>query len=199
MKKFTSLLFLLTLLSAASVNAQEAKAKDATIKPALLVIDIQNAYLKMMSEDDKNLALYYTNALIDLFHKCGYPVIRIYHYSKEYGPEQGTPEFEFPETIRIKSDDPKVIKTYSDAFTKTELNELLKASGSNTLFLCGLSAVGCVLATRVGAEDHDFKAYLVKDALLSHNSQYTDNIETMFDAVSYEIVDLVLQSAGNKK
>jgi len=34
----------------------------------------------------------------------------------------------------------------------------------------------------------------VKDALMSHNSDYTNNVEEMFDAVGYDIVKLILEN-----
>jgi hypothetical protein len=36
---------------------------------------------------------------------------------------------------------------------------------------------------------------MIKDAIMSHNSEYTNNIEIMFDAVSQEVVKLILESA----
>ncbi|HNW90331.1 MAG TPA: isochorismatase family protein, partial [Bacteroidales bacterium] len=152
-------------------------------------------YLQMVPEREKEVALYYINGLIELFRKHGYPVIRIYHHDKESGPAPGTELFEFPASVLIKMDDPKIIKTYGDGFNKTDLDKVIKEQGSNTLFLCGLSAVGCVLATWIGAQNHDYKAFMVKDAIMSHNSDYTNNVEDMFDAVSYDVVKLILESA----
>jgi nicotinamidase-related amidase len=180
-------LFLLFLFVAFTISLK-ADPPDTTgqpIKPALLVIDIQKAFLPMMSSD-KDLAMEYINGLIDLFRKNGYPVIRIYHSSVEYGVTEGTDHFEFPETVKILPSDPKVIKTYGDGFNKTDLDKVIKDSGSNTLFLCGLSATGCVLATWIGAQNFDYKAFMVKDAIISPNSTSTDQIEQIFDAVSYE-------------
>jgi nicotinamidase-related amidase len=88
-----------------------------------------------------------------------------------------------------------VIKTYSNSFNKTSLNSILAEKGINTLFISGFSAVGCVLATFVGAMDNDYKPFLVKDAIMSHDSGYTKNIELMFDAVSYNVVDLVVENS----
>jgi nicotinamidase-related amidase len=122
-------------------------------------------------------------------------VILVYHQSEEYGVLPGTDPFEFPASVLIKPEDPKVIKTYPDGFNKTDLDKVIKESGSNTLFLCGLSAVGCVLATSIGAANNDYKAFLLKDAIMSHNSEYTDNIEVMFDAVSYDVVKLILDNS----
>jgi len=195
MKRVITLLITLLLIASAVSFSQDVK-EPAALKPALLVIDIQNAFLDMIPEQDREMGMLYINALIELFRSKGYPVIRVYHSSKEYGVVDGTDGFEFPATVVIKPEDPKVIKTYGDGFNKTDLDRVIKESGSNTLFLSGLSAVGCVLATWIGAENHDYKAFLVKDAIMSHNSAYTDNIEVMFDAVSYDVVKLIIESSG---
>ena len=176
--------------------SQDKQEQKAAINPALVVIDIQNAYLPMMPDKDKEIAMEYINYYIQLFRSRGYPVIRVYNQSEEYGVMPGTEQFEFPASVLIKPDDPKVIKTYSDGFNKTDLDKVIRESGSNTLFLCGLSAVGCVLATWVGAANNDYKAFLLKDAIMSHNSEYTDNIEVMFDAVSYDVVKLILDNSA---
>jgi len=176
--------------------SQDTQEQKAPIKPALVVIDIQNAFLPSIPDKDKETAMEYINYYIQLFRSQGYPVIRVYHQSKEYGVLPGTDQFEFPASVLIKPEDPKVIKTYPDGFNKTELDKVIKESGSNTLFLCGLSAVGCVLATWIGAANNDYKAFLLKDAIMSHNSEYTDNIEVMFDAVNYDVVKLILDNSA---
>lgn len=175
-----------------SQNQPEQRSK---VSAALLVIDIQNAYLGGMVQ--KEQPMMNINYYIQLFRAHGCPVIRIYHYSKQYGPEQGTEQFEYPSTVLIKPDDPKVIKTYPDGFNKTDLDKILKEKGVNTVFLCGLSAVGCVLATWIGAQDHDYKAFMIKDALMSHNEDYTHHIEAMFDAVGPEVISLILENSGH--
>lgn len=196
MKKSAIILTLLFMIFTGNVFSQDTKEQTPVqIKPALLVIDIQNVYLSMVPEREKEVAMYYINGLIELFRSNGYPVIRIYHFDKESGPKQDSEQFQFPTSVLIKEGDPKVIKTYGDGFNKTDLDKVIKESGSNTLFLCGLSAVGCVLATWIGAQNHDYKAFMVKDAIMSHNSDYTNNIEDMFGAVSYDVVKLILESA----
>ena len=164
------------------------------LKPALLVIDVQNRYIPFIPEREKELAFFFINLLIDLFRKHDLPVIRIYHHNEENGPRPNTEEFEYPDAIKIKIEDTRIIKTYSDSFNKTNLNEVLIEKGSSVLFLCGLSAVGCVLATKTGAQNNDYKAFIVKDAIMSHNSDYTKNVETMFDAISYDAVELIIEN-----
>jgi nicotinamidase-related amidase len=192
MKTLTTLLTILMMVVSGPSFAQDKTEKPKEpMKPALLVIDIQKAFMPMMSAD-REMALEYINALIMLFRKQGYPVIRVYHTSEEYGVTPGTEGFEYPETVKILPTDPKVLKTYGDGFNKTDLDKVIKATGSNTLFLCGLSATGCVLATWIGAQNHDYKAFMVKGAIISPSTEYTKNVEQMFDAVSYEVVQLLL-------
>jgi nicotinamidase-related amidase len=166
-----------------------------SLKPALLIIDVQNRYLPSIAQRDKELAFFFINLLIDLFRKYDFPVIRIYHQSSEKGPVPGTEDFEYPEQIKIRTEDTQIIKTYSDSFNRTNLGNILREKECNTLFLCGLSAIGCVVATRTGAFNNDFKAFIVKDAIMSHNTEFTRNVETMFDSVSYDVVKLFLENA----
>jgi nicotinamidase-related amidase len=189
-----SLIILFTIISVDSFS-QDNKEQRTLIKPALLVIDIQNAYLQMMPESDKEMAMLYINNYIELFRSHGFPIIRIYHLSNEYGVLPGTDQFEFPTSILIKPEDSKVIKTYPDGFNKTDLDKVIKEKGCNTLFLCGLSATGCVLATWIGAQNYDYKAFLIKDAIMSPNSEYTNSIEEIFEAVSYDVVKLILDNS----
>jgi len=44
------------------------------------------------------------------------------------------------------------------------------------VFLVGLSAVGCVLATYHGADDLDYKVFMVKHALISHDAALTKSV-----------------------
>ena len=192
---FISLAILMMLIPGKSFS-QDQKEQKAPIKPALVVIDIQNAFLPSIPEKDRESSMNNINFYIQLFRSKGFPVIRVYHHGEEYGVIPGTDLFEFPASVLIKPDDPKVIKTYPDGFNKTDLDKVIKEQGSNTLFLCGLSAVGCVLATWIGAQNNDYTAFLLKDAIMSHNSEYTDNIELMFDAVSYDVVKLILDNSG---
>jgi nicotinamidase-related amidase len=193
MKKY---LFILLILSGVFSGTALSQEQKTPVKPALLVIDIQNAYLNGMAQKEKDIAMLNINYYIQFFRNHGYPVIRIYHYSKQFGPEQGTEQFEYPASVLVRPEDTKIIKTYPDGFNKTDLNKLLKEKGCNTLFLCGLSAVGCVLATWIGAQDYDYKAFLIKDAIMSHDEVYTKNIEAMFDAVGPDVVSIILENAG---
>lgn len=183
------------LLMGISICSYSQQQKKITIKPALLVIDIQNAYLEIVPEREKETALFYINTLIDLFRSNGHPIIRIYHISQINSQYKDSVQYQFPASVPIRPEDPKIVKTYGDGFNKTDLDRVLRERGCNTLFLCGLSATGCVLATRIGALNHDYNAFLVKDAIMSHDSDYTNNIEDIFNAVGYKMVQLIAESS----
>ena len=58
--------------------ALAAALKAETMKPALLVIDVQNEFLPGMSEHDKKTAFDYINGAIRRFHDKGFPANCIY-------------------------------------------------------------------------------------------------------------------------
>jgi nicotinamidase-related amidase len=192
MKKILLSIFILAIFAGIAISQED---KKEVLVPALLVIDVQNKYLPMMSQDDQESALEMMNWAIYLFRHYELTIIRVYHTSKDWGPEPGTEEFQFPESLNVEESDPIIIKTYGSAFNKTELDSLLKDKGVNTLYLCGLSSVGCVLATYFDAGNYDYNKFLIKDALLGPDAAYTNKIEEMFDAISLNTANFMLQFA----
>ena len=185
-------LFIIGLtLYVGSLVAEDKEVKP--IQPALLVIDIQNQFLSGMAE--KDMVLQYINGLIWMFRENGFPIIRVYHTDPQWGPKQDSKEFQFPESINIKDDDPKIVKNYPSAFKKTELDQILQDLNCNTLFLCGLSATACVLATYHTAQDLDYNVFIIRDAIMSPNARHTDFVEEIFNTVPWEAVQVILESA----
>jgi nicotinamidase-related amidase len=197
MKQLTLMVLMFLIINQITLLSQDEKPDDVEpAKPALVIIDTQNEYLTWIPEQDKGIAMYYINAYISLFRSKNLPVIRVYHTDPEYGPSPESEKFQYPDNIQIKPDDPMIIKNYASSFKKTELDKILRENNCNTLFLCGLSAVGCVISTHFAAKDLDYKVFMLKDAIMSHNSTYTDNIEIMFGAVDYEAVSYMLEQTG---
>jgi len=198
MKKVFAVFVLALGVSLALAKRVEAQIPQAEkMKPALLVIDIQNEFLPSMSEQDKKTAFDYINGALRRFHDKGFPVIRIYHSHPVAGPKPGSEAFEYPQSVLINPDDPKIVKTYSNAFNKTGLEKLLREKGCNVLFLCGLSADACVLATYQGAEDLDFDVFLIREALISPDSAATRFVAGMRETVSYGALKVILKYTQN--
>jgi nicotinamidase-related amidase len=171
----------------------QAAVPGVSIRPALLVIDIQNEYLPVMDQKDVKPGMEAINTAIGIFRKYHYPVIRVHHSEIGQGPAPGTEAFEFPKTVPVTVDDPQIVKNYPSAFTKTSLDSLLKAQGCNAVYLCGLSAVGCVLATFFGGMDRGYDTYMVREGIISHKADYTDVIRNITGALPLRFVELNLK------
>jgi len=77
MKKAVILCLILMVLITC-INAQTKNEPTVNrIRPALLVIDIQNEYLPMIPERDREVGLYMINAYIGLFRQNNFPIIRV--------------------------------------------------------------------------------------------------------------------------
>lgn len=164
------------------------------MRPALLVIDIQNKWLSsnpgLRTSLEQRVEV--INSAIALFRKKGLPVIRVYHVDKGEGPLPGTEEFDFLPSIEIAESDPRVIKNYPNAFNRTELADLLSQRKVDTVILCGLSATVCVLATYVGAEDHDLHPFLLRDGVAAGSEQNVRFAEEIFETLSVGALTQVL-------
>ena len=177
-------------LSPAGAAEEQERPK---LKPALLVIDVQNIWLPMMAQADRDVAPANINKAIALFRKLEYPVIAVYHSDPKHGPPPGTEPFKFPEWVAVRADDPVIVKAHSSSFPETGLDSLLKKSGRDAVFLCGLSATGCVLATYFGATERGYLACMVKDALLSDDSTHTAAVEDICASASIDEMESLLK------
>jgi len=195
MRKTLVPLALFASLSVAVTSSGAEKPAPAVMKPVLVVMDVQNAYLPLMDERETKRGMEMINYVIALFRDNGFPVIRVYHTDPAQGPPPGSEAFEFPATVAIKDEDPKVVKNYGSAFKKTDLDKLLRERGCNTVFLVGLSAVGCVLATYHGGNDLDYTMFMVKGAVISHDTKLTGYVEEISRTIGYSALKLLLETA----
>ena len=191
-----AIMFALILGQFLVFSQDKGSKKSEPVKPALIIIDTQNQFLPMIPEGEKNIALRFINGYISVFRKQNLPIIRVYHTDPEWGPHPDSSGFQYLAAIQVKPDDPQIIKNYPSSFKKTSLEKILREKQCNTLFLCGLSSVGCVIATYFAAKDLDFKTFMLKDAIMSHNANYTDSIEEIFGALSYDTVSFILDQVG---
>jgi nicotinamidase-related amidase len=77
----------------------------------------------------------------------------------------GDPATDVHPDIKVDDADIMVRKTRFGAFSTTDLNGQLTASGIDTLVLCGVSTSGVVLSTLREAADRDYRIVLVADAM----------------------------------
>ena len=156
------------------------------MKPALLVIDVQNEFfnLNQACSDSLKAAIEYINAAIVLFRKKNLPIVVIQHKSEEEGLIPGKSGFDVPQSVKLEPQDMRIIKTYSNSFTKTGLAEKLRELGVDTVIVTGFCAEYCVLSTYRGAQDCDFTPIILRGSLASDNAEHIRFVEEITETIS---------------
>lgn len=196
MNRWIVFMMLAVLVLSSPALAQEEEKANEPIKPVLLVIDVQNKYIPMMDEKEQGPAMRMVNGAIWQFRQFDMPVVRVYHTDPKWGPEPGSEDFEFPESVIVTDEDPKIVKNHASAFQDTELDKVLKEMEANTVFICGLSATGCALATYFGALERGYNVFMVEGALLSGDAEHTEVIKDILDSVTWGGLELILRGAS---
>ena len=157
------------------------------MKPALLVIDIQNEFININQacSDSLKSAIEYINAAIDFFREKKLPVVVIQHKSEKEGLVPGKSGFDVPESVKVAPKDIRVVKTYGNSFTKTGLAEKLRELQVDTVIVTGFCAEYCVLSTYRGAQDFDFTPIILKGSLASDNAEHIRFVEEISEIISY--------------
>lgn len=164
------------------------------MNPALLVIDVQKAFLEIDAATTQSLnnAIDYINAAITLFREKGLPVICVQHMAEGEGLVPGTAGFDLPDKLQILPTDLHIQKAYGNSFNKTPLAEELQKLGIDTVILTGFCAEYCVLSTCRGAEDLDLTAIILRDSLASSVADHITFVEKTNDVISYGALRKVL-------
>src|SRR5271157_2041043 len=103
------------------------------MKPALLVIDVQNAFLPYMAEEHRKIAPLFINLAIDLFREHSLPVFSIYHTDLTRGPSPDSEGFAYDPAIKITANDIQIIKNYPNSFKNTKLEGFLRDAGCDSV------------------------------------------------------------------
>ena len=157
------------------------------MKPALLVIDMQNEFFNRSPacSDSLKSAIEYINAAIELFREKKLPVIVIQHKSENENLMPSKPGFDVPKSIKLKPEDLRFTKTYSNSFTKTGLAEKLREFKVDTVIVTGFCAEYCVLSTYRGAQDLDLTPIILKGSIASDNVEHVRFVEEISEVMSY--------------
>jgi len=156
------------------------------MKPALLVIDVQNEFfnLNQAFSDSLKTAIECINAAIGLFRKRNLPIVVIQHKSEEEDLVPGKSGFDVPQSVKLEPQDVRIVKTHGNSFTKTGLAEKLRGLGVDTVIVTGFCAEYCVLSTYRGAQDCDFTPIILRGSLASDNAEHIRFVEEITDTIS---------------
>ena len=139
----------------------------ATLNPALLIIDVQQAIdhysdkPRSNPEAEQNMQL-----LLEYWRKLKRPIFHIRHASKfsqsPYHPEADT--YEFKPEVMPKVGETIITKQENSAFIHTELDHRLKLEEVSEIVICGVLTNNSVDATVRVAAALGYRTLVVKDA-----------------------------------
>jgi nicotinamidase-related amidase len=156
------------------------------MKAALLVVDFQKQFfgISQACSASLNAAIEYVNEAILLFRKRGLPIIVIQHKNEGEGLVPGNPNFEVHENVKLEQQDLRIVKTYGNAFNRTELAEKLRDLSIDIVIITGFCAEECVLSTYIGAQDKDFTPIILRSSLASDNPSRAKFVEDISNLIS---------------
>ncbi len=165
------------------------------MQPALLVIDVQQAFFKYSPVTAQSLkeAIEYINAAIELFRQKQLPIVCIQHIDEGDKLVPGAEGFELPAELNILPTDVHIHKTYGNSFNKTNLLEVLRERGVDTVIITGFCAEYCVLSTCRGAQDVDLTSIILRGSLASTIPDNIKFVESISDVVSYGALKKMLE------
>lgn len=137
---------------------------------ALICIDLQEEYFTKSSPlfiPDGESVKQNVQRLLRAARKQGQRIIHVRHISKDPQSKTfraGTPAVEFAPGVEPELEEPVVTKLRPGAFYLTELNDLLKRAGVETVIICGLMSYMCCDTTAREAYARGYKVLFIKDA-----------------------------------
>ena len=139
-------------------------------KKALLIVDVQEEWIKHYSTTGSNTFINDVNKVIGKAAEEN--IIPVYILNEGGG--------DIDKRINVASTY-IFTKKESDAFTNSELGSFLKKNNVKDVFVIGLDAAFCVYTTSQGAKDEGYRVAVVEDAIISRleGDNYTRNLKNI--------------------
>ncbi|MEK5490774.1 isochorismatase family cysteine hydrolase [Paenibacillus sp. FSL R7-0297] len=161
------------------------------MKIGLLIIDLQEVHLGKVEQKVIDKACEYINYAAELLRSKDHTVIHVQDIEGMQPSEEA--KFNIIPGIEIKETDLRVTKEYSNAFWKTDLEQIVLEQGIDLLILSGYAAEHCVLFTYNGAMERGFKAVLLQDGILSSKSDVIPATYRDRKLISYPVIEALVQ------
>ena len=135
-------------------------------KTAILIMDYQNRQLSNFSDAFRDELLAKANTVLAKARREGVPVIYV-----EVRRGERTPETEIHPAVTPPSGEIVVTKSRVGPFSTTNLDEVLRKQGIETLVLMGVSTSGCVLSAVRWAADIDYQLIVLSDCCADQDDE----------------------------
>lgn len=160
---------------------------------ALLIIDVQKLYVEMpLFKESFIEAKDYINEVSTYFRNANLPVIHVLDIKNKANYEKK--EYQVSDEIIQDEKDLYLIKSYSNAFWKTDLEQILKDKNVEFVICCGLAASQCVNFTYNGARERDFNVAMLQNGLIDRDKKLVDMIHKSCNVTSYNTIKFLLDN-----
>ena len=135
-------------------------------RSALLVVDIQDSFKATSRWERRNNPQFEENVdrLIQAWRGADLPVIFVLHTDPDPGFETTSPFFKLMDFLKPEPGEPVIVKNTRNAFTSTNLQEMLREKGVERLVVTGISTEQCCETTTRVAADLGFDVDFVTEA-----------------------------------
>lgn len=138
---------------------------------ALVIIDAQLKFFTdpdAESNENRRIHVPIIDRALRMFHAAGRPVIFVLYdgYTHDTMIKDPALEHIIPE-LEPGPDDLMVHKYHMNSFRNTNLADVVKSVGCDSVLLAGAYTQYCVMASYFGASDHNLSAYLLKDGTIA--------------------------------
>jgi nicotinamidase-related amidase len=149
-------------------------------KRAIIVVDLQNDYLKtgkfpLVRIDE---ALENAARVVDAARRSGDLVVNVRHESPANAPffVSGTEGAEIISKMAPQDGEAVVIKRYPNSFRETELASLLSSADVDEVTIVGAMSHMCIDATARAASDLGYKTTIVEDACSTRDLEFQGEV-----------------------
>jgi len=162
--------------------------------PALIIVDM----IKDNVETEKHMGISQETkyilpnmiCFINYFRKKGFPIVYandsflkndfIFRGKMKEHAIRGTSGTQVIDIIFPKQDDIIINKLRFSAFYKTDLDQILRRLGVDTVFVVGISTMWCVFLTATDALSNDFYTIIVEDLAACHKKEAHDKFIELY-------------------
>ena len=176
-------------------------------RPAVVVVDFIEGFTNPESTlaCDADAAVEATRSLLDAARAASVPVFFTTVAYDEADLERaamfvakapalatlrpGSPWIEVDARLGRRSEEPVLVKLFASSFFGTNLDELLRAAGCDTVIVAGASTSGCVRATAVDGVQHGYRVLVPRESVAdravdAHNGSLLDIDAKYGDVIS---------------
>ena len=138
-------------------------------KPALILIDVQKAFLDEEywggNRNNKNAEII-CGKILDKWRELDLPLFHIRHSSTNLNSKlnKSNQGFEFNDNVIPLKNEPIITKDVNSAFIGTDLKERLDKLNINTIVIVGITTNHCVSTTTRMSGNFGYETYLISDA-----------------------------------